>query len=278
MKSERSNVVLQVYDILGNEVATLVDEYKPAGSYEVEFDASKLSSGVYFYQLKTGEFIQTRKMILNEINKTPPSSSPLAKGRNEVRLINILIGGVMKINLLVLLFIGFALSLSDSFPQEDTFKKPDYYKVSKVKIFINDDSDILELRKQGISVEHIKIYEDNFEAFLDSFQINTLKKSGYQFEIIIDDVTKDYLERTKEFREKTKLKKPCKLQGFGYGSMGGFYTFDEVVAQLDTMRLLYPNLITEKDSIGSTIEGRTIWAVKISDNPEVKENEPRSFL
>jgi len=59
-----SQVVLKVYDILGNEVATLVDEYKPAGSYEVEFNSSSLSSGLYFYELKTDPFSQTKKMIL----------------------------------------------------------------------------------------------------------------------------------------------------------------------------------------------------------------------
>jgi photosystem II stability/assembly factor-like uncharacterized protein len=57
-------VSLIVYDILSNEIITLVDEYKPAGRYEVEFNASKLTSGAYFYQLKTGDFLQTRKMIL----------------------------------------------------------------------------------------------------------------------------------------------------------------------------------------------------------------------
>lgn len=55
---------LKVYDMLGNEVATLVDEFRNAGIYEVDFDASKLSSGVYFYQLKAGDFLQTKKMIL----------------------------------------------------------------------------------------------------------------------------------------------------------------------------------------------------------------------
>jgi hypothetical protein len=55
---------LKIYDVLGNEVATLVNEFRNAGSYEIDFDASKLSSGVYFYQLKAGEFIQTKKMIL----------------------------------------------------------------------------------------------------------------------------------------------------------------------------------------------------------------------
>lgn len=57
-------VTLKVFDILGNEVATLVDEYKPAGSYEVEFNASGLSSGIYFYKLHSGSFIETKKMIL----------------------------------------------------------------------------------------------------------------------------------------------------------------------------------------------------------------------
>jgi hypothetical protein len=59
-----SNVTLKIYDVLGNEVATLVDEYKPAGKYEVEFDASSLTSGVYFYTLRTENFFQTNKMIL----------------------------------------------------------------------------------------------------------------------------------------------------------------------------------------------------------------------
>jgi len=56
-------VILKVYDILGNEVVTLVNEEKPAGSYEVDFDATGLPSGIYFYQLKAGKFIQTKKMI-----------------------------------------------------------------------------------------------------------------------------------------------------------------------------------------------------------------------
>lgn len=58
---------LKVYDVLGNEVATLVNEYKPAGSYEVEFYVAHESiraSGVYFYKLQAGNFVQTRKMIL----------------------------------------------------------------------------------------------------------------------------------------------------------------------------------------------------------------------
>ncbi len=57
-------VKLVVYDLLGNEVAILVNEYQPAGSYEIVFDGSKLSSGVYFYRLNTGKFTDTKKLVL----------------------------------------------------------------------------------------------------------------------------------------------------------------------------------------------------------------------
>jgi hypothetical protein len=62
--SSFSQVTLKVYDILGNIIATLINEEQPAGNYEVNFDASKYTSGVYFYSLKAGDFVQTKKMIL----------------------------------------------------------------------------------------------------------------------------------------------------------------------------------------------------------------------
>jgi hypothetical protein len=67
-------VILKLFDVIGNEIATIVNEEKPAGTYEVEFsaiggsasggDADKLPSGIYFYQLKVGSFVETKKMIL----------------------------------------------------------------------------------------------------------------------------------------------------------------------------------------------------------------------
>ena len=59
-----SNVTLKVYDVLGTEIATLVNEEKAAGSYEVDFYAAGLSSGVYFYKLMTENFSETKKMLL----------------------------------------------------------------------------------------------------------------------------------------------------------------------------------------------------------------------
>jgi hypothetical protein len=59
-----SKVVIKIFDVLGNEIETLVNEDKPAGEYEIEFVGDGSTSGIYFYQIKAGEFIQTRKMIL----------------------------------------------------------------------------------------------------------------------------------------------------------------------------------------------------------------------
>ena len=61
----RSNkVTIKVYDILGNEAATLVNEDKPAGNYSVNFNANKLSSGIYFYRMQAGNFVVTKQLIL----------------------------------------------------------------------------------------------------------------------------------------------------------------------------------------------------------------------
>ena len=48
----------------GNEIVTLVKEEKPVGSFEVEFDATSLTSGIYFYKLQAGSFVETKKMVL----------------------------------------------------------------------------------------------------------------------------------------------------------------------------------------------------------------------
>jgi len=58
------NITLKVFDIIGKEVRTLVNEEKQKGSYKVEFDGSNLTSGIYFFRLKAGNFISTRKMTL----------------------------------------------------------------------------------------------------------------------------------------------------------------------------------------------------------------------
>ena len=58
------NVTLKIYDILGREIAILVNKKQPAGNYEIQFDARNLTTGIYYYQLKTGSYTKTKKMIV----------------------------------------------------------------------------------------------------------------------------------------------------------------------------------------------------------------------
>jgi hypothetical protein len=62
--SQSGFVTLKVYNLLGQEVAALLEAHKPAGQYAVNFDASALTSGIYYYSLTVGGFKQSRKMVL----------------------------------------------------------------------------------------------------------------------------------------------------------------------------------------------------------------------
>ena len=61
---KQSFVQLKVFDVLGREVATLVNEEQPTGNYSIEFDASNLTSGIYFYRIQAGDFVEIKKMLL----------------------------------------------------------------------------------------------------------------------------------------------------------------------------------------------------------------------
>ena len=61
---QSSKVAIKVFDVLGNEIETLVNEEKSTGTYELTWNAEQLPTGVYFYQLKAGTYVETKKMIL----------------------------------------------------------------------------------------------------------------------------------------------------------------------------------------------------------------------
>ena len=60
----KNNVVVKIYNSLGVEIATLVNEVREAGSYEIQFNANNFSSGIYYYKITSGNFVETKKMIL----------------------------------------------------------------------------------------------------------------------------------------------------------------------------------------------------------------------
>ena len=63
-KRNSFHVQVRIYDILGREISTLVNDYKQSGSYEIEWNASNYASGIYFYKIEAGDFITTKKMLL----------------------------------------------------------------------------------------------------------------------------------------------------------------------------------------------------------------------
>src|SRR5574338_442858 len=150
----------------------------------------------------------------------------------------------------------------------------------EVKIPIQTLQDITELQNLGLKFDHPQITKDNsIIVFLDEDDYQKLQMTTFSFEVLIDDWFEYYSNQPKlSASEKAEIIQKSKdnygVEGFGFGSMGGFYTLAEVVSKLDSMRQLYPNLITSKVSIGNTIENRPIYMVKISDNPDVDENEP----
>ena len=64
--AQAGNVRLAVYNTLGQEITTLVNEFKESGNYQISFDAANLSSGVYLYKLETPNFVQIKKMVVNK--------------------------------------------------------------------------------------------------------------------------------------------------------------------------------------------------------------------
>ncbi len=91
------------------------------------------------------------------------------------------------------------------------------------------------------------------EFVAGEFELRELQRLGITYNVVVDDLATFYMQRS-------AADSPL---GFGYGSMGGFYTLAEANAQLDSMRLLFPHLITTKDTIGRTVQNRPIWLVKI---------------
>ncbi len=141
-------------------------------------------------------------------------------------------------------------------------------KYKQVRVPVPDRLTIEKIISLGIDLEGAdgKI-GDKLVFTVSDNDLALLTSSGFFVEILIDDLEKYYSERLH----------PASYNalGFGYGSMGGYYTYTEIVQQLDSMKLLYPSLITVKQIIGATIQGRSIYSVKISDNPDINEiNEP----
>ena len=128
------------------------------------------------------------------------------------------------------------------------------------------------LGELGLQLDHVAHVGNEVILAASDWDLGQLKTAGIPYVTVIENLEEHYASRLAS--ERSLWEGAQRGGGFGFGSMGGYYTFVEVVAKLDEMRTNYPQLITAKQSLGLSHLGRDVWMVKISDNPGVNESEP----
>ena len=165
-------------------------------------------------------------------------------------------------------------------------------KYSRVKIFATN-AELAQIGQLGLAIDHGERKQNTWLITdLSASEIQKLQANGFSYEIQIDDVSKYYEKNAwKDFNNKgsdddrdncgngsggsSTSFDPAVPTHFNLGSMGGYLTYAEFLAELDEMATAYPNLITTKAPISTftTWEGRSIYWLKISDNPNTDEPE-----
>ena len=180
---------------------------------------------------------------------------------------------------------SFIFYSQNNIPHTNESEKTIYHKA---KIYYGSTIGLTLLANQGVALDHCKHKKGIFvESDFSENELAIAKMLGMQVEILISDVSNFYVEQNKNLAPSSfGLKNgSCPSSGsptyatpsnWELGSMAGFYTYNEMLSELDDMVNLYPNLITAKTPISTfqTFEGRDIFWLKISDNPNVDEPEP----
>ncbi|MEM6785358.1 MAG: M14 family zinc carboxypeptidase [Bacteroidota bacterium] len=139
---------------------------------------------------------------------------------------------------------------------------------------------VQNLAQAGLALDHAHRHKTPMGvetcAVLNSAEQTRLAQRGIAHRLAVPDldaVYKAQLPRRQAMLDAMRGR-AFDLERFELGSVGGFYSFDEVVAKLDELRADFPDLITEKVSLGQSYEGHDLWMVEVSDNPGVDEGEP----
>ncbi len=157
-------------------------------------------------------------------------------------------------------------------------QKPEVF--SRIKMSVSNEQ-FQRLLQKGVSFDEAS--ERNGSVITGDFSasdIALIKKENVKVTYLVADIAEDFKKRNMAAAAEARVMAATSAvpPGFNYGSMGGYLTFAEMEKELDSLQQLYPGLITTKVSLGNSLQGRPIWMIKISDNPDVDENEPEVFL
>lgn len=155
-------------------------------------------------------------------------------------------------------------------------------RYSKVRVDLNGQK-LSTIASLGIAVDNAQTKTGLFaELQLNENEISLLEEAGFQYEILVADMATFYQERYANSLEEKMLYDPADEfpvpENWELGSMGGFYTYQQVLDKLDFMAEQWPDLITVRTPINEDLlshNGKPIWWIKISDNPNEQEDEPQ---
>lgn len=186
-------------------------------------------------------------------------------------------------NILIVFFLIFSTSLFAQFTPQ---------KHSRVKVYLHE-SDISELAELGLEYDHGFLAKGKYWiSDVSEREVAILQENNLQFEILVDDVQAWYVEQNKLPADHTAFARNRQIcddsnildqyqtpENYTFGSMGGYHTYTELLAVLDSMHAKFPDLVSEKQVIGDylTQEGRPIHWLKVGNNPNVDEDKPAIF-
>ena len=119
----------------------------------------------------------------------------------------------------------------------------------------------------GVDIDHIYQGDDFIQFAISQHDLEKLDLYNVDYSIIHEDLEQFYSSR---------LDNSYQSRDFELGSMGGYYTYDEIINRLSDINNQYPDL-TELVFLGNSLEGRDIWAIKLSDNANIDEDEPEAL-
>jgi len=157
-------------------------------------------------------------------------------------------------------------------------------KHARAKIFL-EGRPLVELAALGLDIEHSHPNEDgSITSDFSSLELDQVSAAGFRYEVLIADVTRHYVEQNNPENAEVNFRSGhCNEvsftipENFELGSMGGFFTYEEMLENLDNMALKYPSIITSRapaDANIKTHENRDLFWLRISDNASTDEEEP----